>query len=77
MRLRGTPVPIPNTTVKTQAAEGTALETVWENRWLPEQKKKGRQQQAGQQSELPPEARGKRPVSGGCSTAGPERADAP
>ena len=24
-----TPVPIPNTTVKTQAADGTALETVW------------------------------------------------
>ena len=32
----GTPVPIPNTMVKTQAADGTALETVWESRWLPE-----------------------------------------
>ena len=31
-----TPVPIPNTMVKTQAADGTALETVWESRWLPE-----------------------------------------
>ena len=31
-----TPVPIPNTTVKTQAADGTALETVWESRWLPD-----------------------------------------
>ena len=31
-----TPVPIPNTTVKTQSADGTALETVWESRWLPE-----------------------------------------
>ena len=34
-----TPVPIPNTTVKTQAADGTALETMWESRWPPEQKK--------------------------------------
>ena len=30
-----TPVPIPNTMVKPQAADGTALETVWESRWLP------------------------------------------
>ena len=35
MRLWETPVPIPNTTVKTYAADGTALETVWESRWLP------------------------------------------
>ena len=34
-----TPVPIPNTMVKTQAADGTALETVWESRWVPESKK--------------------------------------
>ena len=34
-----TPVPIPNTTVKTQAADGTALETVWESRWPPDQEK--------------------------------------
>ena len=34
-----TPVPIPNTTVKTQSADGTALETVWESRWAPDQKK--------------------------------------
>ena len=40
MRLGGTPVPIPNTMVKTQAAESTALETVWEGRWLPEPFKK-------------------------------------
>ena len=33
MRLGDTPVPIPNTTVKTQSADGTALETVWESRW--------------------------------------------
>ena len=35
-----TPVPIPNTTVKThktQAADGTALETMWESRWTPDQ----------------------------------------
>ena len=30
-----TPVPIPNTMVKTQAADDTALVTVWESRWLP------------------------------------------
>ena len=35
MRLGDTPVPIPNTMVKTSAADGTALETVWESRWLP------------------------------------------
>ena len=39
MRLGETPVPIPNTTVKTQSADGTALETVWESRWAPDQKK--------------------------------------
>ena len=32
MRLGETPVPIPNTTVKTWAADGTALETMWESR---------------------------------------------
>ena len=36
MRLGDTPVPIPNTMVKTQAADGTMLETIWESRWLPE-----------------------------------------
>ena len=36
MRLGDTPVPIPNTMVKTQAADGTMLETVWESRWLPD-----------------------------------------
>ena len=39
MRLWETPVPIPNTTVKTQSADGTALETVWESRWPPDYKK--------------------------------------
>ena len=40
MRLGVTPVLIPNTTVKTQAAEGTMLETIWENRWPPDLKEK-------------------------------------
>ena len=31
-----TPVPIPNTKVKTQAADDTMLETAWESRWLPD-----------------------------------------
>ena len=35
MRLGETPVPIPNTMVKTYTADGTALETVWESRWPP------------------------------------------
>ena len=39
MRLGVTPVPIPNTTVKTRAAESTILATVWEDRWLPDPKK--------------------------------------
>ena len=34
MRLGVTPVLIPNTKVKAWAADGTALETVWESRWL-------------------------------------------
>ena len=36
MRPGATPVPIPNTTVKTQTADGTMLETAWESRWLPD-----------------------------------------
>ena len=36
MRLGDTPVPIPNTTVKTQSADGTMLETAWESRWVPD-----------------------------------------
>ena len=39
MRSGDTPVPIPNTMVKTQAAHGTMLETAWESRWLPDLKK--------------------------------------
>ena len=36
MLLGDTPVPIPNTMVKTWAADGTMLETAWESRWLPD-----------------------------------------
>ena len=39
MRLGVTPVPLPNTMVKTQAADDTALETMWESRWAPGHKK--------------------------------------
>ena len=37
MRLGETPVPIPNTMVKPYTADGTALATVWESRWMPDQ----------------------------------------
>ena len=40
MRIGVTPVLIPNTMVKTFAADGTILETVWESRWLPDLKSK-------------------------------------
>ena len=36
MRFGGTPVPIPNTMVKTNTADDTWLETTWESRWLPD-----------------------------------------
>ena len=36
MRPGETPVPIPNTTVKTRAADGTTLETMWESRRVPD-----------------------------------------
>ena len=36
MRAGDTPVSIPNTMVKTRAADGTILETVWESRWMPD-----------------------------------------
>ena len=36
MRPGDTPVPIPNTMVKTWAADGTMLETAWESRWVPD-----------------------------------------
>ena len=39
MRLGEIPVPIPNTMVKTQAADDTMLETAWESRWLPDHRK--------------------------------------
>ena len=34
-RRKDTPVHIPNTEVKVPIAEGTVLETIWENRTLP------------------------------------------
>ena len=37
--MRETPVPISNTKVKTQTADGTILETIWESRWLPDYNK--------------------------------------
>ena len=40
MRFGDTPVPIPNTMVKTEAADDTMLGTAWESRWLPEPFKK-------------------------------------
>ena len=36
MRVWVTPFPIPNTMVKTDAADNTWLETAREDRWLPE-----------------------------------------
>ena len=39
MRLGVTPVLIPNTTVKTQTADGTMRATAWKSRWLPDIKK--------------------------------------
>ena len=36
MRFGDTPVPIPNTMVKTEAADDTMLETAWESRWVPD-----------------------------------------
>ena len=36
MPLKVTPVPIPNTMVKLQGADGTARATVWESRLLPD-----------------------------------------
>ena len=36
MRPRGTPVPIPNTMVKTRPAENTTLVTMWEDKWMPD-----------------------------------------
>ena len=36
MRVGVTPVLIPNTMVKTRAAENTKLATAWEDRWVPD-----------------------------------------
>ena len=40
MRIGETPVPIPNTTVKTYPADDTAGATLWESGWPPNFKKK-------------------------------------
>ena len=48
MRPGATPVPIPNTMVKTRTADGTALETVWESRWPPNLKEKDRGRSAAE-----------------------------
>ena len=40
MRIGETPVPIPNTKVKTYPAEDTAGATLWESRWPPNLLKK-------------------------------------
>ena len=40
MRSGDTPVPIPNTLVKTCPADGTTLETMWESRWPPDLNKR-------------------------------------
>ena len=45
MRTGDTPVPIPNTTVKTGTADGTSLETARESRW-PQDLKKGNKAKA-------------------------------
>src|SRR5215510_10515340 len=42
-RIRVTPVPIPNTEVKPDTADGTAWETVWESRSLPALSRKARE----------------------------------
>ena len=46
-----TPVPIPNTTVKTHTADGTALETVWKSRRPPVLLKKARKGSVREEAE--------------------------
>ena len=50
MRLWDTPVPIPNTMVKTQAADDTLLETARESRWMPAYKKEYSKENESSQS---------------------------
>ena len=50
--MRVTPVPIPNTMVKTQAADGTSLETVRESRWPPGYKRRTRSRSAANVREI-------------------------
>ena len=53
MRLGDTPVLIPNTMVKTLAADDTTLETMWESRWLPESFQKLHLQRCSDTLDLP------------------------
>ena len=62
MRLWVTPVPILNTTVKTQAADGTMLETVWKSRWLPGFLPFGGVAQVGERLPCKQEVRGSSPL---------------
>ena len=50
MRPGETPVPFPNTMVKTRAADDTVPETVRESRWLPDSKKTGAAETSGRLS---------------------------
>src|SRR5262245_18127553 len=45
-RIRVTPVPIPNTEVKPDTADGTVWETVWESRSLPALFRRARREQS-------------------------------
>ena len=62
MRAGDTPVPIPNTMVKTRAADGTMLETVWKSRWLPGFLPFGGVAQVGERLPCKQEVRGSSPL---------------
>ena len=53
MRPGATPVPIPNTMVKAQAADGTTLATVWESRWPPDFKERAVEGESGNSADAP------------------------
>ena len=55
-----TPVPIPNTTVKTQAVDGTWWAAAWESRWSP--KSYGLIAQLGERLPCTQEVRGSIPL---------------
>ena len=70
MRIRDTPVPIPNTMVKTYAADGTLLETARESRWLPDYKKEETNGGVAQLGEHLPCKQGVKSSNLSVSTAG-------